>query len=227
MRERSQVSGSADRSLARNHRRQFEVDQLLQHLDAFGPHARDALRQAGKFQPHHQPHDIRWRGFAHSRRVREDDISLQHAQFGVADADRGEFAEAGIDAVHRLTARDDSAHRIRTRLYARQASGIEPHLRARKQLPPLGQDHVPGMNRDDRVLTHMSTYIANNPHSHAFRAALPDWPSTGIGLTRSDESDISCCSYGQSAARIIARADCPKGNAPVAVSSSEHNSLHM
>lgn len=117
------------------------------------------MGQAGELERHHQPHHRHRCGFADTGRMRQHDIALQGLQVLALDAHAGQFAEAGIDAVDRLAARDDGLHRLRAAQYGGCASVVQHDLGAAIQRTPLRQGDLAGL-QDNR--THDDSGFSRN-----------------------------------------------------------------
>ena len=139
MRQWREVAAGADRALRGDHRGQAVDEHRFQQSHGFGPHARGALCKAGEFQRHHQPDDRDWRRIANPRRVAEHDIALKRCEVGVVDANAGELSKAGVDAIDRLTAREDAADRSGAFGDTRRRCRIEPGDRAAINGAPVGK----------------------------------------------------------------------------------------
>ncbi len=81
------------------------VEQLEQALEQRLAHARVAARQGVGAQQQHAAHLVLGERLAHAGGVREHQPLLQGLEVRGVDADVGEVAEAGVDAVDRLAAR--------------------------------------------------------------------------------------------------------------------------
>ncbi len=111
MRQRGQIARRADAALARDERHRVGVEQALQRFDDQWPDARKAAPEAEQFQQYHEPRDVARQRFAEAGAVAEDEVGLELRQPIVGDAGVGEQAEAGVDPVHRLAARNDAIDR--------------------------------------------------------------------------------------------------------------------
>jgi hypothetical protein len=96
-----------------------------QGLDDALAHARIAAPETGGLEGEHHPHDRRRQRLADANGVRADQVRLQGVELALADARRGELAEAGIDAVHRRLAARRSRHDLGTGADRRARAGIE------------------------------------------------------------------------------------------------------
>ncbi len=148
VRQRRQVARGANRALARDHRDDPVRQHRLQHSDGGGPHTGGALREARDLERHHEAHDLPPRRLADAGGMREHDVGLQPGQVGGLDADAGELAEAGVDAIDRLAPGDDGVHRPRAGLHPRQERGIDPHVSAAIDVPPHIEANVARSQRD-------------------------------------------------------------------------------
>lgn len=101
------IAGGADRAFFRDQRNDAPIQHAFDQPHQLQPHAGGAAPERDQLQRHDQPHDIlrQWR--ADAAAMRQDEIALQGGHIGAVDLDRGEFAEAGIDAVDRRIAGGD------------------------------------------------------------------------------------------------------------------------
>ncbi len=67
--------------------------------------------EAGQLQGHHQPDHRDRRGRARAGGVGQHDVALERFQILVADADAGQFSEAGVDPVDRRALGQDALDR--------------------------------------------------------------------------------------------------------------------
>ncbi len=145
-----QIARRADRALGRDDGYQAAVQHVFQHAHGFGLDPGIAVAEAGQLQRHHQAGDGTWHGRAGAGGMAEHDIALKCFQVGGLDARRGELAEAGIDAIDRLAARQDAFDRCRAGGDRRYTGRIEPRGRAAIDVPPLRQADGAG-HEDERV----------------------------------------------------------------------------
>ena len=117
-------------------------DHRLQQFQRLRLNAGRALRQTCEFQRHHQPRHGFGHRLAHSGGMRQNDVSLQGGEVGFLYAHAGEFSEACIDAVDRLTLGNDPGDCLGTLLHTRLACRIEPGHRSVIHCPPLGERDV-------------------------------------------------------------------------------------
>ena len=110
------------------------------------PHAGGTAAEAGELQRHHQPHVPR--RLADAGRVREHDVALERGEIVRGDVNAGQLPESGVDAVDRLTLRDDRLDRARTRLDRRHGGGIEPDPGAVGDGAPIGERNAAGRQGD-------------------------------------------------------------------------------
>ena len=103
MRQRREITRCPYRALARDHRGQAAQQHRLQQGGGLGLHPRGTLRQAGELERHHQPDHRHRRRRAGTRGMAQHDIALQPGEIGIADAQAGEFSEAGVDAIDRFS----------------------------------------------------------------------------------------------------------------------------
>jgi hypothetical protein len=96
MRERRQVSRSADRSLRRDHRDDAAVDHVEQRLDHLGPDAGMSAPQARGLEDRHETHRLGRERRSDADAVREHERRLQLAQLVGRDAGGRKLAEAGV-----------------------------------------------------------------------------------------------------------------------------------
>jgi hypothetical protein len=79
-----------------------------------------------ELQRHHQPHDARRQRLPVPAACDSTMLLLQLIQIRGVDAHVGELAETGVDAIHRLAARENPRHRRRTVFDSGAARGVEP-----------------------------------------------------------------------------------------------------
>ena len=132
--ERGEVAARPHRAAARHDRQHLLVEQREQGLDHLRPHARVAAGQGVGAQQEHAAHRGVAQRLPHSGGVREEEPLLEECQLVVGDAHPRQVAEAGVDAVDRLAARD--------RPLDRGAPGRHPLARRRRQRARVaGQGH--------------------------------------------------------------------------------------
>ena len=107
MRQRRQVTGSADRAFQRNVRVDLGVDQGDQRVDHLAANAGEAARQAVDLQQHDQAHHGVIQRLTDAGGVGQHQRTLQLFQVVVGDAGRGQQAETGVDAVGGAALGDD------------------------------------------------------------------------------------------------------------------------
>ena len=107
MRERRKIAGSADRALFRDDR----DDALFQHASISAndvrPDAGSAAPERDELQRHDQADDVFGSGSPTPQQCDRIRLRCRVATSAACDLDRGEFAEAGIDAIDRLVAGGD------------------------------------------------------------------------------------------------------------------------
>src|SRR5688572_11274288 len=113
MRQRGEVTRRADGPLRRNDGGDARSEHRLDQSNGLDTDPGGALTEAGELERHHQPDDRDRRGLPHPGGMREDDVALERGEIGALDADAGELAETGVDAIDRLTTRDDALDRRR------------------------------------------------------------------------------------------------------------------
>src|SRR5262245_10170803 len=86
------------------------MDFAIEHVDEqLGEHRSDSARPAHEnigAQQHHGTHHVRRERLPYARRVAADQVELQLPGLLCGNPDVSKFAEAGVDAVHRLAALD-------------------------------------------------------------------------------------------------------------------------
>ena len=108
--ERGEIAARADRALRRDERVDAAVEQRDQALERLEPDAGVALGEHVGAQQHQRARLGLLERRADARGVRAHQVHLQLAQAVVGDADLGEAAEAGGDAVDDVAARDRGVH---------------------------------------------------------------------------------------------------------------------
>jgi hypothetical protein len=148
MSEGRQIARRSHRALARDHRNKVTRQHSVEHLDGAHAHAGGAAAEARELQRHHQPHIGRPHRLADPGGVGEHDVALERGEVRGGNVHAGELAEAGVDAINRLAARDDGIDRPRARLDHRRRGGVEPHGRAVCDRAPLHQGRASRRQRD-------------------------------------------------------------------------------
>ena len=150
MRERREVARRADRAFLGNDRQHVGIEQREQGIDDVAAHTRHAMRKARGLQQQHQAHDRRCERLADAGAVRQHEVLLQLRQLVVGDARLRELAEAGVDAVDRLVARHQLAHRTHARIDALARRPSERELGVARN-GPLQQGFVEPTGRDEML----------------------------------------------------------------------------
>ena len=169
MRQRGKVARRADRSLRRDDRGQLLGKHRPQQFDRRHPHPRRALRQARQFQRHHQPSNVGRHRLADPRGMAQHDVALERLQVVVADPDARQFAEAGIDSVHRLVPRQDARNRRRAGDDPVLARRVEHGRLTAIDAPPSRERHRPRRHDHVHRLTHPvrgSQPLVADPHDY-------------------------------------------------------------
>ncbi|MCY1515889.1 hypothetical protein D9M68_504930 [compost metagenome] len=107
MGERGEVAGSTNRALLGNDRDYALFEHGFDQTHEFETDAGGAATERNELQRQDQTHDVFGKRLAHAAAMRQDQIALKRRDIGAVDLDRGEFAEAGVDAVDRGIAGDD------------------------------------------------------------------------------------------------------------------------
>jgi hypothetical protein len=102
--EGREVARGADGPPGGDDGRDAGVQQVEDALNEVGPGAGMAPAEAGGLDEHHRANDIVGQRFADAGGVGADEVVLDIAELFGVDADAGEGAEAGVDAVDRLFA---------------------------------------------------------------------------------------------------------------------------
>lgn len=102
-----EVAGGSDGALFRDNRDHAFFQHAFDQPHQLQPHARRTAAERDQLQGHDQANNIFGKRRADAAAVRKDQIALQGCYVGRVDLDRGEFSEAGIDAVDgRIASRD-------------------------------------------------------------------------------------------------------------------------
>jgi hypothetical protein len=139
VRERGEIAGRPNRTLARYYRDYLARQHGFEHFNGLQPHPGGTTAEARELQRHHQPHGRRPHGLADARRVRKHDVALEYGEVFGGDPHAGKPSEAGIDPVKRLTPGDDGLDRLRAGLDCRHRGGIEPDACAIRHGAPVGE----------------------------------------------------------------------------------------
>jgi hypothetical protein len=102
--EGREIAGGADGPLRRDHRQHALAQDRDEKLDGRRLHARGAVGEARRLQRQDQPDDRLLQRLADAGLMGADDVDLQLRQLLRRDADAGELAEAGVDAIDRVVA---------------------------------------------------------------------------------------------------------------------------
>ena len=148
VRQRREIAGSADRALRRHHRDDVVGEHGFQQFDGLRPHAGCALRQAGELQRHHQPGDSDRHRLADAGGMRQHDVALEGLEIGGGNADAGQFAEAGVDAIDRLALGDDPCDGLGAGLDLWPAGIVELRHGAAVDGAPVGQRRIAGLQNE-------------------------------------------------------------------------------
>ena len=111
MRQRRQIAACADASLRWNERHRIGVEQALKRLDDERTNARMPAAKANQFQDDHQPGDVARKRVSQSGAMRQDQICLKLGETVGWNAGVCQEAEAVIDSIDRLAARNDALDR--------------------------------------------------------------------------------------------------------------------
>jgi hypothetical protein len=149
MGERGKVARCADRALFRDQRHHALFQHAFDQAHQLKPHTGSATAQRNELEGHDQAHDIFRHGSADAAAMRQDEVALQGGGVGGVDLDRGQLAEAGVDAIDRLVAGGDGGDAGRCLLDCRIEAAVEDGILAvpvdRGQ---IGQRYGTGMKRD-------------------------------------------------------------------------------
>jgi hypothetical protein len=77
--------------------------------------------------------------------MRQNDVALQRFEVGGRNADAGQFAEAGVDAIDRLTLGDDAGDCLGAGLDLRATGNVELRHGATVDRAPVGQRRIAGL----------------------------------------------------------------------------------
>ncbi len=110
VRQRRQVAAGADRALLRDDRQEVGVQEVQERLDDPRPHTRVAARQDMGSQQHQGARRLGRERRSDAGAVAADQIQLQRLELIMRDAHVLEVAEAGVDSVDLLAAREDPLH---------------------------------------------------------------------------------------------------------------------
>ena len=134
MGQRGQVTAGPDAPLLRHQRHEPRREHLEERLHQRRTHPARGTEQHIGAQRHHRAHDVgrEWR--PHPGRVTADQVGLQPLELIGRDADVGELAEPGVDAVDRGAAGQGPLHQ--------HARGRESGARG-----GIGDDLDPGVAR--------------------------------------------------------------------------------
>ena len=127
MRQRRKVARCADGALAGDHRGDALAQHVLDHGEGLPGDARGAAPGREQLQRHHQPSGGNIQRLADAAAMRQDQVALQLRRIARLNADAGELAETGVDAVNRLVAGGGGADQFSGSLDARQRAGIKLH----------------------------------------------------------------------------------------------------
>ena len=128
--ERREIARAADGSLRGDDRPHVAREQRPEQLDQLDAHARVAAPQRLGEQEEHAAHGVVCERLARADGVRADEVALQGARVRRVDAHAGEAAEAGREAVHRLTGGHEVLDRGASALDARALVAVELGRRA-------------------------------------------------------------------------------------------------
>ena len=95
-----------------DHLSQLEEWGLDTVMDQNGVRVRKPATQRQKLQRQDQPHDAALQRIADAAAMRQDQVALKRRHIAPVDADRGELAEAGVDAIDRLIPGDDAGDAV-------------------------------------------------------------------------------------------------------------------
>ena len=184
MRERRQVARRADRPLRRNARHDAGVRDVHDQVDDFPAHARVPARERRGLQRHDEPDRRVVEQRPRSRAVRAHERALQLGQPRVVDARAREEAEAGVDAVDGIAARED--------LRNRRGRGVHARLRRRVD----GESRSVGPDRAQRP----ERKARRREQEHLHAAGRARRPMVGDRMAALYFVDPNAPTYGCSAA---------------------------
>ena len=125
VRERREIAGRADGTLRGNYWMNFGVEHRAKRFDGCGADAAESFGERVGAEKHHRA------GFGFAERiadaagVRAHEIDLELADLFGGDADGGEFAEAGVDAVGGGAGGDERSTTAREAFMRSMASGCK------------------------------------------------------------------------------------------------------
>ena len=130
VRERREIARGADRALPGDDRQDVAGEHRLDERHGRRLHPRGAAAEGGELEREDEADHRRRQRLAHAAAVREDEVALQRRHVAGLDADRGELAEAGVDAVDGRRAGGDRADAGGGAGDAGGGGGVEPDRRA-------------------------------------------------------------------------------------------------
>jgi hypothetical protein len=136
MAERREITRSTDAALLRDHRQHAGVEQGDQSLDQIRPHATGRAEEHVRPQQHQGADGRRSQRRPDARGVAPNQIGLELLELVGCDPDVGQFAEASVDAVDRLSGLDGVIYETpareqrspRLKIHGDPDAGIAGHL---------------------------------------------------------------------------------------------------
>ena len=158
VRQRGEVAGGAHRTLQRDVRVDFGVDQGDQRVDDLATDAGEATAEAVDLQHHDQAHQVVIQRRADTGGVGQHQRALQVFQVVAGDAGRGQQAETGVDAVGGTVFGNDLLDAGNAGVDGRRGAGVQLQAHGRgMDGAQLGQGQGAGL---EGQFGHFTTPIA-------------------------------------------------------------------